>query len=105
MIESNSTSKDSNPGDSLDGIVRQFIVQEKYQCEEYSQYWFDDPDQPEETEKTPEAAAGWISKDFRENPGHAGTYHHRIIERTERVYHHETAIERMLILSNALDDR
>ena len=80
----NATIEHETGRDSVDCLVRQFIVQEKYQCLEYSQCWFDDPDQPEEAERTLEAAMAWLAGDIAGSPGHGETYHHRIIERTER---------------------
>ena len=66
-------------GRKVDPIVRQFIVQEQFREGE----WLDDPDQPDDYTHGFEQAKWWMENDNKTCRGHATTYAHRIIERTE----------------------
>lgn len=66
---------------SLERLVRRFVVQEaRPDCREG---WYDDPDIPECI--TLQEAIHKQRRDCETSCGHAETYRHRIIERTERV--------------------
>lgn len=84
-------------------VRRKFVVQERYRHEPNCKGWWDDPDQTPGTERTPELAAGWIARDCRDHNPHADAFEHQIIERTERVYHPASDVDRMLSLPNIPD--
>jgi len=64
---------------TVNALVRQFIVQERFNEGE----WMDDPDQPDDYTHGFEQAKWWMENDNKTCMGHETTYEHRIIERTE----------------------
>lgn len=64
---------------SLQNVVRQFIVQERFRDGE----WLDDPDQPDDYTHGFDQAKWWMDDDNKKCRGHENTYAHRIVERTE----------------------
>lgn len=76
------TETDRQEADSLQAVVRRFVVQERY-AEQTERDWYDDPDIRESV--TLEDARKRLEKDLIESRGHGDAFLHRIIERTERV--------------------
>ena len=64
-------------------VRRQFVVQERYCVHEQEGQWADDPDIRESA--TLEDAIQRLDADNAKTRGHAETWDHRIIERTESV--------------------
>ena len=64
---------------TVNALVRQFIVQERFNEGE----WMDDPDQPDDYAHGFEQAKWWMENDNKTCMGHETTYEHRIVERTE----------------------
>ena len=64
-------------------VRRWFVVQERYCCHDQEDQWADDPDILESA--TREDAIERLKADNARTRGHAETWHHRIIERTDSV--------------------
>lgn len=79
-----STPNTTAPAVDLPRLVRRrFVVQERYCCHDQEGQWADDPDIRESV--TLEDAIERLETDNAKTRGHAETWGHRIIERTESV--------------------
>jgi len=79
MSEETNHSDGDKPAVPLQPVVRLFIVQERYNGDE----WLDDPDQPDDYTHGFDQAKWWMENDNKTCRGHETTYEHRIVERTE----------------------